>query len=300
MFFNKLKAVAIMVMVGGTIAATAALIKIVTVNDNFASIAKSVGGDLVQVESLVQGSRNMHNIQPKPSMVVKVRRADMIVRLGMSQDAWVDGLIQVARNPKLFLNASGYVDASNRIKKLEVPTKDIDGSQGDIHKDGNPHYWLSPSNGIIIANHIRDQLIRVDPENKAAYQKNAAQFEATIQKKMVGWNQRLTAVKSSQFLTYHKVWSYFFDAFDLANGGTLELFPGVPPTIQHIQSLQTRLGTTSRPTIVLTAVYYPKKMGQRFANNTGGQFFHLATDVGSAGVTTYEGLFDYLIEELTK
>jgi ABC-type Zn uptake system ZnuABC Zn-binding protein ZnuA len=300
MFFSKLKGVAMLLMVGGTIAAIAAPVKIVTVNDNFASIAKSVGGDLVQVESLVQGSRNMHNIQPKPSMVVKVRRADMIVRLGMSQDAWVDGLIHVARNPKLFLNASGYVDASSRIKKLEVPTKDIDGSQGDIHKEGNPHYWLNPLNGIVIANHIRDQLSRIDPENQAAYQKNAAQFGSAIQSKMARWNQRLTAVKSSQFLTYHTVWSYFFDAFDLANVGTLELFPGVPPTIQHIQTLQSTLSDTSRPTIVLTAVYYPKKMGQRFASTTGGQFFHLSTDVGSAGVTTYEGLFDYLIEELTK
>lgn len=275
-------------------------IEIVTVNDNFASIASAVGGDLVNVQSLVHGSRNMHNIQPKPSMVVKVRSADLLIRLGMSQDAWVDGLIQVARNPRLFYNASGYLDASQRIKKLEVPTEDIDGSQGDIHKEGNPHYWLNPLNGIIIANHIRDQLITIDPTHQATYKKNAQAFKATITKKMVGWTQKMASVQSSNFLSYHKVWAYFFDAFRLNDAGTLELFPGVPPTIKHIDQLKTTMKRSAQSTIILTASFYPRKVGESFANDTDATFLHLSTDVGAPGIETYAGLFDYLIEEITR
>jgi zinc/manganese transport system substrate-binding protein len=296
MCFNKLKLWAICGMVGG--AAFASPIQIVTVNDNFASIASSVGGDLVSVESLVHGSRNMHTIQPRPSMVIALKKADLLIRLGMGQDAWVDGLIEAARNPHLFLNASGYLDASDRIQKLEIPTHDIDGRHGDIHKEGNPHYWLNPMNGIVIANHIRDQLTRIDPSNGDRYKKNAAEFSASITQKMTEWSAALGGIKSSVFLTYHGVWAYFFEAFNLTSIGTLELFPGVPPTVSHIRNVKHNVASAKGPVVVLTAIYYPTHVAESFATDIGAQFRHLPTDVGENSITTYTELFDYLVAEI--
>ena len=275
-------------------------LKIVTVNDDFASIAKSVGEENVVIYSLVNGSRNMHDIKPKPSMVLKLKNADILIRLGMSQDSWVDGLIHVARNSNLFPSQLGYLDASENIDKLEVPTDDIDGSQGDIHIEGNPHYWLNPKNGIVIANSIYERLIKLDPTNKAVYTKNLTEFTTKIEQKMVVWQQQLQSVETAQFLTYHAVWSYFFDAFDLNSFGTLEMFPGVPPTVTHLQSLKNKITSSSQETIVIMANFYPKTIGQSFAKNTNSPFKYLATNVGDGKVKTYTELFDYLVSEITQ
>ena len=275
-------------------------INIVTVNDDFASIASSVGKDLVNVQSLVHGSKNMHDINPKPSMVMKVKKADLIIRLGMSQDGWVDGLIQVARNPKLFSNQDGYLDASKNIQKLEVPTEDIDGSQGDIHKEGNPHYWLNPMNGIIIANDIRNHLVAIDPGNKGVYDANFNEFSKKISSKMISWKKEMAKVQSSMIISYHKVWAYFYDAFELQSIGTLELHPGIPPTISHLKNLKQSVLEYESNIIVITTNFYPKNIGQSFAKDINAKFKVLYTNVGEGGISSYTDLFDYLVAEITK
>ncbi|MGC6366918.1 MAG: metal ABC transporter substrate-binding protein [Candidatus Marinamargulisbacteria bacterium] len=302
MYFNKLTFAIILCcfLWGGNTINAKDKVKIVTVNDDFASIAKAVGGDHVVIYSLVNGSRNMHDIKPKPSMVVNFKGADMLIRLGMSQDAWVDGLILVARNSKLFPGQVGYLDASENIQKLEVPTADIDGSQGDIHIEGNPHYWLNPKNGIVIANSIYERLIKIDSKNQTAYSKNLAKFTANIEQKMIGWQRQLQTIKTAQFLTYHGVWSYFFDAFGLTSAGTMEMFPGVPPTVNHLKTLKNKVKSSQHKTIVVMANFYPKTIGQSFATDIDAEFKYLATNVGDNNIDTYIQLFDYLVMEMTK
>lgn len=275
-------------------------IRIVTVNDDFSSIATSIGQELVHVESLVHGSKNMHDIQPKPSMVMALKHANMIIRLGMDQDSWLDGLIQVARNPTLFSNQMGYLDASKNIRKLEVPTHDIDGSHGDVHVDGNPHYWLNPLNGIIIAKTIRDHLVGIDPKNKAVYDANFKEFSTHISEKMVQWKEQMASMKQKKFMSYHKAWAYFYDAFELDSIGTLELVPGVPPTIKHLKNLKDTLRQQHASIIVLSANYYPASVGQAFANDTQSTFHHLYTNVGEDGIHSYTDLFDYLVREVAQ
>ena len=275
-------------------------INIVTVNDDFASIATSIGGELVHVDSLISGSRNLHDINPKPSMVMKVKNADMVIRLGMSQDSWMDGLIQVARNPKLFSNQPGYLDASKDIEKLEVPTQNIDGSHGDVHKEGNPHYWLNPRNGIVIANAIRNHLIAIDPTNKTTYDKNFSQFSKQLLEKINQWEKRMASVREKKFMSYHKVWAYFYDAFKLKEIGTLEVFPGVPPTINHLKSMKQAIKKNSDETIIITARYYPKRFGESLARDTDANFLALSTNVGDPNIETYADLFDYLVTEITE
>ena len=161
MFFNKRQVFISLLIISVAMQVIAAPLQIVTVSTDFASIAKYIGGKHVQVTSLINGSHDLHHINPKPSMVLKLRHADLLIRVGMSQDSWVDSLIQTARNPKVFKHSPGYLDASINIPKLDVPTANVHKGHGDVHKDGNPHYWLSPKNGRLIAQAIANKLIKI-------------------------------------------------------------------------------------------------------------------------------------------
>lgn len=289
------------VAVGLTLSPIAAdPLHVVAITDDFASIASAVGGDHIQVKALIKGSKNLHTIQPKPSMILAVRSADLLIRLGMQQDSWIDGLIQVARNNAIFPGQPGYLDASINIKKLDIPTGNIDGSMGDVHKYGNPHYWLNPNNGKIIARQIRDALITLDPDHTQDYTQNTMAFEQEIDKKMVHWSNQLQPLTQTPIITYHKIWPYFFEAFHLTAVGELEPLPGIPPTTKHLATLKQESKKSSVPILVLSANYYPDYVGRTFAKDIHGTFKHLPVNSGEKGITSYIGLFDYLVKELTQ
>lgn len=275
-------------------------IRVLAITSDFASIAKFVGGDLVRVDTLVKGSRNLHNINPRPSMVVKARKADLLIRLGMAQDSWIDGVIQVAKNRALFRGQTGYLDCSLSIAKLEVPEGKIDGSMGDVHKEGNPHYWLSPKNGVVIASQIRDRLISLDPQNKQAFDENYKRFESEIKERLQVWNAAFQPYQNQSFLTYHKVWSYFFDAFSLKSLGELEPLPGIPPTTRHLAELNKMVRAQKQPPMIIIANYYPKKAGDLFAKQIGSHQVVLKPHAASVAATAYFDLFDDIISALTR
>ena len=299
MFYSKLVTVFI-ASICLTGAVFAAPVKVVTISDDFTSIAQSIGGKHVVVTSLITGSRNLHSINPKPSMVMMIKNADLLIRLGMSQDKWIDGLIHVAKNPNLFPGKQGYLDASTNIEKLEVPQGNIDGSMGDVHLHGNPHYWLNPKNGLVIAEQIKDQLILIDPDHARDYQANYQNFSLALKAKIKVWKQALKSYQNYNFVTYHKAWSYFFDGFDLRMVGELEPLPGIAPTTKHLVDLSQALKESNVPTIVMSTIYYPKKISQSFAKKQGAKFVFVSASVGSDGVTSYESLFDYLVGAVTK
>lgn len=275
-------------------------IKIVTVTEDFASIAKDIGGDLVDVSSLIKGSRNLHHINPKPSMVMKVKSADLLIRLGMQQDSWIDSLIQVARNSRVFPNQNGYLDASQGIQKLEVPTEKISGQLGDVHKHGNPHYWLDPENGKHIAKKIRDHLKQIDQNNQDVYDENYMVFRDKLDEKIKEWQAQIKPLSEFQIITYHTVWSYFFDAFNLNRVGELETLPGIPPTTRHLIKLKSLLNSSDKPKLVISASYYPRDIGQSFAKDIEGHFEVIPANVGESGVSSYVELFDFIIAKLTQ
>lgn len=273
-------------------------INIVSITKDFASIAKSVGGDHVKVVSLIKGSRNLHHVNPKPSMVLKLKNADLLLRLGMDQDTWIDSLITVAKNPKLFKGNLGHLDCSERIKKLEIPKGDIHKGLGDVHQHGNPHYWLNPYNGIIIANHIKDRLSEIDPEHKLLYEQNCQRFIALLTERTKQWKEKMRSLSAARFISYHKIWSYFYDAFSLTTLGELEPLPGIPPSTKHLALLKSKLNESKSPIIIITASFYPAKTGERFAKDNQATFKHLATNVGENNIGSYIALFDYLVQEL--
>ncbi len=275
-------------------------IKIVAITEDFASIAKDIGGDLVDVSSLIKGSRNLHHINPKPSMVMKVKSADLLIRLGMQQDSWIDSLIHVARNSRVFPNQNGYLDASHGIQKLEVPTEKLSGQLGDVHKHGNPHYWLDPENGKHIAKKIRDHLKQIDQNNKDVYDENYMVFRDKLDEKIKEWQDMVKPLSRFQIVTYHKVWSYFFEAFNLNGVGELETLPGIPPTTRHLVKLKSIIEDSNKPKLVITASYYPRDIGQSFAKDIDGHFEVIPANVGESGISSYVELFDFIIAKLTK
>lgn len=277
----------------------AAPVQVVTVTEDFASITKSIGGEHVEVSSLVKGSRNLHAIHPKPSMVVTLKKADLLVRIGMSQDTWVDGVIQVARNRQVLPGGAGYLDASVGVTKLEVPQGKLDGRHGDVHQEGNPHYWLNPNNGIVIAYNIAERLSQIDPNNASVYQKNYHQFKHRLETRIAVWKQQLQSLQTTRFVTYHTVWSYFFDAFQLKGVGQLEPIPGVPPTTRHLSRLKTKLHSKKEPVLVMTSCYYPQRMGALFAKEMNARYVaSLPTNVGDKGINSYMDLFDEIVRKL--
>ena len=302
MFYSKLLQIfSIFLCVGAFLCANTAPLKVTCITQDFAVIAKAIGGKEVKVESLVKGSRNLHHISPRPSMVFKLKKTDVLIRLGMSQDKWIDGLIQAARNPKLFKGNASYIDASKNIKKLEVPDSQIDGRSGDVHLEGNPHYWLNPLNGIVIAELICERFSLLRPEKAPHFQKNLRLFRDKINSKLPIWRSQLAHLKTQPIYTYHKVWSYFFDAFDLHLTGTLEPVPGIAPSAKHIQNLIKRFQSTSTSKakgMVITASFYPQKPGRKLAKTLNIPFYSLASNVGEEGIESYDGLFDYLCDKL--
>ena len=297
MFYSNLKSLLLTFLLLSTVVVATPL-RVVSITNDFASIANYIGGDRVEVSVLVNGSRNLHDIQAKPSMVLSVRDADVLIRLGMSQDKWIDGLIEVARNSKLFPNKPGYIDPSSVIDALEVPTGHIDGRHGDIHIEGNPHYWLDPQNGLNIAALIRDRLSQLDPNSADYYTRNYQQFEKELNSKLRLWKTQLAPMKSDIILSYHLVWSYFVDAFELNFLATLEPVPGVPPSVRHLSDLKGKIGQSKSK--IICAVYYPQKVCRESANLFKSSFSPLITNSETADKEAYFKLFDRLVGDMTQ
>lgn len=299
MCFSKIKLYVLsftLVLISSNIVATP--IRVVTINEDFASITKEIGGELVETEAIVKGSRNLHNIVPKPSMVMKLKKADILIRLGMQQDSYVDSLIQISKNKDIFPNQIGYIDASENIKKLDIPSGKLDGRHGDVHIHGNPHYWLDPNNGLIIAQQIKSHLIKIDPANADVYERNIFLFSEKLSLKINQWEEKARKLKKTSFITYHKTWDYFFDAFGLKHIGELEPLPGIPPSVKHLNKLKKLSLNTTDQITVLIASYFPSHDGKTFAKDINSNFVKVTVNVGEQNVISYIDLFDTIFESL--
>src|SRR5262245_1905576 len=199
---------------------------------DLASIAASVGGEQVEVFAIAKPSSDPHRIEALPSYMVKVSRAKVFLKVGLGLDQWADAIVDGSRNSGLQM-----VDCSRDVHVLERPTGKVDASMGDVHPDGNPHYWLDPRNGAVVANNIADALAKADPANAAQYHARAEAFGKEAQ---ATWERDAEAAKklaSHTVFTYHRSWSYFADAFGLEVVNTVEPVPGIPPTAKHLAEL---------------------------------------------------------------
>ncbi|NBV41908.1 zinc ABC transporter substrate-binding protein [bacterium] len=213
-----------------------AKLNVVTSTSTAAAIAAAIGKSNIDVTSLTTGYEDLHTIEPRPSMVVKTAKADLVVVVGMELDGWMNGIISVAGKSSIKPGHPGYLDLSGPISKLEVPAP---GSPliGDVHRMGNPHYWISPENAIIIADQIRDALVRLDPANQTAYDQNFAQFSGDLKTAAKQWRTDLAPLKSAKLISVHSTWSYFLSALGLQSIGTVEPHPGFAPSPRQLADL---------------------------------------------------------------
>ncbi|MEF3280955.1 MAG: metal ABC transporter substrate-binding protein [Elusimicrobiota bacterium] len=275
-----------------------AKIKIVTSSWDLKSIAEFVGKDEVDVESLTSGNFDLHMIEPRPSMVFKLKKADMVVKIGLDFDMWLDSLINAARNKKLFYGREGYVDASVGIEILQKPQHRIDGSMGDIHIFGNPHYWLDPENGKIIAKNIKNALLAIKPERKEYFEKNYIEFCNKLDFKINEWKEKMKVLKNRKIITYHNSWVYFAKAFNLDLVANIEPKPGMPPNANHILYL-IELIKKENVNIILVDNFYPLKAATEIAKKTSAKVIVLPSSVGGEKETAdYISLFDTIIERI--
>lgn len=277
----------------------AGTIKVVTTLTDLKSIAELIGGDKVSVTSIATGYQNPHFVDPKPSYIMNLSSANLFVTVGLDlETGWSPQLLTSSRNPKIQKGAAGYVDASENIPLLQVPSSANRG-EGDIHIYGNPHYWLDPLNGKIIARNIANGLERVDPANKSYYEANLKSFNDKIDAKMKEWAAKMAPFKGSPIIAYHNEWVYFETRFGLHIVDFMEPKPGIPPTPSQLVKVIDEV-KSNKIKVIISSPYFTTSSSDVVAKQTGVKVLTLATSVRAFdSIKNYFDLFDYDIAQLT-
>jgi zinc/manganese transport system substrate-binding protein len=275
----------------------AAEVRVVTTTTDLGYFAQTVGGDKVHVDTICKGSQDPHFVQARPSYMVTLSRADLVIAVGLELEVgWLPSLIQGARNPAINPGRPGYFEAASAIKPIDVPAGGIDRSRGDIHPFGNPHFWLDPLNAKLAARAIAERLAQLDSANAKFYRDNATAFEARIDKKLQQWQAQMAPYKGTKIASYHATFNYFHRRFGLDGIGYLEDRPGIPPSPAHLVDLIRQIREQKVP-VVFHEEFYDHSTSDMVGQRSGAQVLILPTSVGGvSGVNTYEQLMDYLIE----
>jgi ABC-type Zn uptake system ZnuABC Zn-binding protein ZnuA len=275
-------------------------LRVVTTIPDLKALVEEVGGDLVDVESLARGTQNAHEVEVRPSLMIRLRRADLFFENGLELDAWSDVAVQGANNPKIVRGAPGRVDVSRGVQVLEVPTARVDRSMGDVHPLGNPHYSLDPGLAPIVTQNIVDGLVRVAPEVRSTFEKNREAFLARLEEVMVRWTKVLEPVKGAKVVVYHPDYIYVLTRFGIVQVGMLEDRPGIPPSPQHLAQLIRHM-KDERVKVILVQPWNDLKLAQRVAEEAGAKVIVIPTMVGGVkGVETYIGTIDYNVNTLAQ
>ena len=278
---------------------SAAAVRVVATTEDLASLAREVGGDKVTVVGLAKGYQDPHFVDPKPSFILEVSRADLLIVVGRELEiGWLTPLITSSRNAKIQPGGNGYLDASANVRILEIPTGQLTRAMGDVHPQGNPHYWLDPANGRQIAQAIRDKFSALAPADKATFEARFTDFSTRLAAAEKRWDATMAPLKGRKLVTYHNSWPNFMQRFGLNVMGYVEPKPGIPPPPQHIITLIGEMKAQGVKVIVVEP-YFDKKTPQSIASQVGGVVMELAPSVGAEKeITDYIKLFDYNVEKL--
>lgn len=281
------------------ISANAGTIKVVTTTTDLKSIAELIGGNKVSVNSIATGYQNPHFVDPKPSYIINLSSANLFITVGLDlETGWSPQLLASSRNSKIQKGSPGYVDASANIPLMQVPNA-ANRAEGDIHIYGNPHYWLDPLNGKIIARNVADGLERVDPSNRSFYEANLKAFDDKVDAKMKEWQAKMSAFRGTKIIAYHNEWCYFENRFGLQIMDFMEPKPGIPPSpsqlVKVIKEVQ-----SNKIKVIISSPYFTTSSSNVVSKQTGAKELTLATSVGAFDpIKNYFDLFDYDINQLT-
>ena len=271
-------------------------VKVVATIPDFGDAAKEIGGEHVEVISLVKGTQDPHFVEAKPSMMVKLNRASLLIHAGLQLEVgWLPPLVTGARNPKIQPGAIGYLDCSTFIAPVEVPIGTPDRAEGDIHPGGNPHYWIDPRNVLLIADGIAARLQLIDPEHTAAYQAGAKAFKERLSAKMKEWKALLDPHRGTKVVVFHRSWSYFLGWADYVNVGELEPKPGIEPSPSHVAELIARVRGQGVK-LVIQESFYPQNLSRLFASKAKARLLVVPTMVGAAGTRSYIEMMDKMVQ----
>ncbi|HEX3176836.1 MAG TPA: metal ABC transporter substrate-binding protein [Methylomirabilota bacterium] len=275
-------------------------LRVVATIPDLKSLTEAVGGDLVEVDSLTRGTQNAHEAEVRPSMMLKLRRADAVVENGLDLDAWADVAIEGSNNPSIMRGARGRIEISRGIEVLEVPTSRVDRSMGDVHPRGNPHFSLDPGLAPIITQNIVDGLVRIAPEHRAAFEANRKAFLTQLDQRMAEWMKVMAPLKGAKVVVYHPDMIYFLTRFGLVQVGMVEDRPGIPPSPQHLVNL-IRAMKDEQVKVVLVEPWNDVKLANRVAEEAGARAIVVASSVGAVkGADNYLAAIDYNIQALAK
>ena len=285
-------------LLAAPLAASAAL-SVFACEPEWAALAKELGDQDVNTFSASTAVQDIHKIQARPSLIAKYRQADLVVCTGAELEiGWLPALVTSSRNAKVQPGGTGFLDASGNVKILEIPTGQITRAMGDVHPQGNPHYWLDPGNGRLIARTIRDKLIALSPTDRAGFEQRYAQFDTRLVAAEKKWDAALAPYKGAKLVTYHRSWPNFMERWGLNVIGYVEPKPGIPAPPTHIIQLIDEMQRQNVKVIVVEP-YFSLKTPQSIASRIGGTVLVLAPSVGGVKeAADYIGLFDYNVSQL--
>ena len=285
-----------------TLVSTAqAKLNVVATTPDFAAIARDIGGDQIELTILAKPTEDPHFVDAKPSFILKLNRADVLIDGGAELEAgWLPALLDQSRNAKLASGAPGRIAGSQGIRLLEVPAS-LDRAKGDIHAAGNPHFLTDPVNAKIVAQHITESFCQLDPKSADSYRANLKQFTGTIDAKLAEWERTLVPFKGREVVAYHDSWLYFGERFGLKIDLFLEPKPGIPPTPAHLAEVIAKM-KADNANLIIVDPYLNRKTAETVARNTGATVVAVTQFPG--GVKGTEGgyipMMDYLVNSMAQ
>ena len=275
-------------------------LNVMTTTEDLAAIAREVGGDHIAVESMARGYQDPHFVEAKPSFILKLQKADLLVAVGKDLEiGWLPPLIQQSRNAKIQVGAAGYLDASQRAAILDIPTGEITRAMGDVHPLGNPHYWLDPENGKKIAQAIAEKLSQLRQNDRTYFTTRLAEFSGRVDAAEKRWLDLMAPYKGTKVVTYHNSFPNFAQRFGLIVVGYVEPRPGIPPTPQHTLDLINEM-KRQNVKLVMVEPYFDLKTPNSIGRQTGAEVLVMPPSVGGVKeITDYITLFDYNLNQLT-
>jgi len=282
-----------------TALAAHAKVNVVATLPDYASLAREIGGDNVDVTVLAKPTEDPHFVDARPSFVVKLREADVLIDGGAELEVgWLPPLLQNARNPKIEVGQPGRVEASQGIRLMEVPAA-LSRAAGDVHAMGNPHFMVDPIIAKAVAQHIANALAAVDSAHAASYQTNEKKFEEAINAKLQEWGAKLLAYKGQSLVAYHDSWPYFAHRFGFNIDVSLEPKPGIPPSPTHLAEVIAQIKAQKIKAIIVEP-YHNRKIAEKAAESTGAKVVDFAQFPGALPNTdTYIKLIDALVSNLS-
>src|SRR5438093_822665 len=297
---NRILILAAAVLAAGS-AFAADKLNVATATEDAASITREVGGDRVDVTSIGKGYQDPHFIEPKPSFLLLLRKADLLEVIGLELEiGWLPPLLDQSRNNNIRPGQKGYLDLSQGVEILDRPTGMVNRSMGDVHPLGNPHYWLDPANAVRMAIEVTNKLTELRPADGAYFAQRLNTFKTRMNDANKRWVAEMAPYRGAKIVTYHPSWPNFARHFGLQVAGTVEPKPGIPPSPSHTLEIINLIKDQKIKAIIMEP-YFDRKTPDFIAEKTGAKVVVLYPSVGGkAGLDDYFKLFDYDLNELTK